>query len=163
MPSLRENYPFAFLECLGHMPCVVLDKQDWSDNFDSKYFHKVSINDAANVIASLYDKSQVDGALEYVNKLDNDVAQEWIKFLDDFVGKRSNTNAAKINTYETIKYQDYITELDRSHLAREDFESVLSNRYKFCTVIYTDENSYLSKDPTYKPQEEVTGASLFQF
>ena len=25
MPSLRENYPFAFLECLGHMPCVVLD------------------------------------------------------------------------------------------------------------------------------------------
>jgi glycosyltransferase involved in cell wall biosynthesis len=36
MPSLRENYPFAFLECLGHMPCVVLDNQDWSDNFNEK-------------------------------------------------------------------------------------------------------------------------------
>jgi hypothetical protein len=163
MPSLRENYPFAFLECLGHMPCVVLDKQDWSDNFDSKYFHKVSINDAANTIASLYGKSQVEGALEYVNKLDDDVAQEWIKFLDNFVGKRSNNNAAKVNTYETVCYKDYIKELDRNHLAREDFESVLSNRYKFCNVIYTDENSYLSKDPTYRPQEEVTGASLFQF
>lgn len=163
MPSLRENYPFAFLECLGHMPCVVLDKQDWSDNFDSKYFHKVSINDAANTITELYGKSQVDGALEYVNALDDSVAQEWVKFLDDFVGKRSNTNAAKINTYETIKYRDYITELDRSHLAREDFESVLANKYKFINVWYTDKDTYLSKDPTFKPQEEETGESLFSF
>ena len=53
MPSLRENYPFAFLECLGHMPCVVLDTQDWSDNFDSNYFHKVNIKDAANKITEL--------------------------------------------------------------------------------------------------------------
>jgi len=52
MPSLRENYPFAFLECLGHMPCVVLDKQDWSDNFDSKFYNKVNINDAGETIKS---------------------------------------------------------------------------------------------------------------
>lgn len=163
MPSLRENYPFAFLECLGHMPCVVLDKQDWSDNFDSKYFHKVSINNAASTITTLYGKSQVEGALNYVIQLDNDVSKEWITFLDNFVGKRSNNNAAKVNTYETVCYKDYIKDLKRSHLAREDFESVLSNRYKFCNVIYTDDNSYLSKDPKYKPQEEETGASLFSF
>jgi hypothetical protein len=163
MPSLRENYPFAFLECLGHMPCVVLDTQDWSDNFDSTFFHKVNIKDASNKIKELYGTAQHRDAMAYVQKLDNDVAEKWIKFLDNFVGKRSNTNAAKVNTYETICYKDYIKDLNRTHLAREDFESVLSNRYKFCNVIYTDDNSYLSKDPTYKPSEEVTGSDLFSF
>jgi len=163
MPSLRENYPFAFLECLGHMPCVVLDTQDWSDNFDSQYFHKVNIKDAANKIKEVYGTAQTKGALEYVRSLDNNVATAWIKFLDDFVGKRSNTNSAKINTYETIKYRDYIKELDRSHLAREDFESVLANKHKFINVWYTDRDTYLSKDPTYKPVEEVTGSDLFSF
>ena len=163
MPSLRENYPFAFLECLGHMPCVVLDIQDWSDNFDSTYFHKVNIKDAANKIKELYGTAQTKGALDYVRSLDNNVAAAWIKFLDDFVGKRSNNNAAKINTYETVCYEDYIKDLNRKHLAREDFESVLSNKYKFCNVLYTDENTYLSKDPTFKPTEETTGASLFSF
>lgn len=163
MPSLRENYPFAFLECLGHMPSVVLDKQDWSDNFDNGYYHKVSINDASETIKALYGTNQLPSALEYIQKLDSEVAEQWIKFLDDFVSKRSNNNGAKINSYETVCYKDYVKDLDRSHLAREDFESVLSNRHKFCNIIYTDENTYLSKDPKYKPAEEVTGLDLFSF
>ena len=162
MPSLRENYPFAFLECLGHMPCVVLDTQDWSDNFDSVFYHKVHISNAAETIKSLYGVDKPSLALEYVNELDEKVAEAWIKFLDDFVGKRSNTNAAKINTYETVKYSDYIKELDRKHLAREDFESVLSNKHKFTNILYTDEDTYLSKDPAFKPEEEETGLSLFE-
>ncbi len=163
MPSLRENYPFAFLECLGHMPCVVLDSQDWSDNFNEKYFHKVNIKDAATTIVDIYGSGQPIEALEYVRELDNNVAQEWIKFLDNFVGKRSNNNQAKVNTYETVKYSDYIKDLDRKYLAREDFESVLSNRYKFCNVVYTDDNTYLSKDPTFNPVEEEAVESLFSF
>jgi len=163
MPSLRENYPFAFLECLGHMPCVVLDTQDWSDNFHSIFYHKVHITNAADTIKQLYGTDQPSLALDYVKQLDNDVAQKWIKFLDEFVGKRSNTNSAKINTYETIKYRDYIKQLERKHLAREDFESVLSNRYKFINVWYTDDDTYLSKDPTFKPQKEETNESLFEW
>jgi glycosyltransferase involved in cell wall biosynthesis len=163
MPSLRENYPFAFLECLGHMPCVVLDTQDWSDNFHSIFYHKVHITNAADTIKQLYGIDQPTLALDYVKQLDNDVAQKWIKFLDEFVGKRSNTNSAKINTYETIKYRDYIKQLERKHLAREDFESVLSNRYKFINIWYTDNDTYLSKDPTFKPQKEETNESLFEW
>ena len=161
MPSLRENYPFAFLECLGHMPCVVLDTQDWSDNFKQGYYHRVSINDAANTIDIMYGASQLSSALDYVKQLDNDVAEKWITFLDSFVGKRSNTNAAKINTYDTVKYRDYITELNRTHLAREDFESVMSNKKKFINIIYTDNDTYLSKNPAFRPHEEVVGRSLF--
>jgi hypothetical protein len=144
------------------MPCVVLDTQDWSDNFVSQYYHKVDIKNASELIKKIYGGDQLISALDYVKTLDDDVAKNWIQFLDDFVGKRSNTNAAKINTYDTVKYRDYITELNRTHLAREDFESVLSNKKKFINIIYTDNDTYLSKDPSFRPVEEVTGLSLFE-
>jgi glycosyltransferase involved in cell wall biosynthesis len=159
MPSLRENYPFAFLECLGHMPCVVLDSQDWSDNFDSQYFHKVNIKDASELIKTIYGGDQLTTALDYVKNLDDAVAKKWVDFLDDFVGKKSNNNAAKVNTHETVRYRDYIKELERTHLAREDFESVLSNKHKF-RVIYTDEDTYLTKDSSFEPKEKE---ELFQW
>jgi len=162
MPSLRENYPFAFLECLAHMPCVVLDTQDWSDNFNEDFYYKVNITQAADTIKRLYGTTQIHSALDYVRELDNEVARGWIEFVDNFVPKQSNTNAAKINTYETVKYSDYISDLERKHLAREDFESVLSNRHKFLHVVYTDDNTYLSKDPLFKPVEEETGLDLFE-
>jgi hypothetical protein len=164
MPSLRENYPFAFLECLGHMPCFVLDTQDWSNNF-KEYFTTVRIDEAAKYITKSYNDGSdyyATGALEYIKQLDNEVAESWIKFLENFVGKRSNTNAAKINNYDTVKYRDYIKDLERKFLAREDFESVLSNRKKFINVLYTDNDTYLSKDPQFKPQEEITGIGLFE-
>jgi hypothetical protein len=47
-------------------------------------------------------------------------------------------------------------------LAREDFESVLSNRYKFLHVVYTDTDTWLSKEPSFKPIEEVFGSNLFE-
>jgi glycosyltransferase involved in cell wall biosynthesis len=164
MPSLRENYPFAFLECLGHMPCVVLDTQDWSDNFDGKYFYKEKLANTGNLISLLYniDNYYTTGALEYVKKLDDEVSRGWIEFVDNFVPRHSNTNAAKINTYSTVKYSDYINELERNHLAREDFESVLTNRHKFLYVVYTDDNTYLSKDPLFAPVEEDYGLDLFE-
>lgn len=161
MPSLRENYPFAFLECLGHMPCVVLDTQDWSDNFE-QYFHKVNIKNASSVVSTLYGSDQLPSALDYVKSLDDEVAISWVKFVDDFVAKRSNTNSAKINSYDTVKYRDYIKQLDRKHLAREDFESVLSNKKKFCNIIYTDNDTYLSKDPKFRPIEETETTNLFE-
>jgi hypothetical protein len=166
MPSLRENYPFAFLECLGHMPCVVLDTQDWSDNFDGKYYHKTSLANAGETILSNYKYSPgahyATGALLYVKQLDEQVAVGWIQFLDDFVAKRSNNNSAKINTYDTVMYRDYIKDLNRNHLAREDFESVLSNRYKFLHVVYTDTDTWLSKDPAFVPIEQKISTGLFE-
>ena len=165
MPSLRENYPFAFLECLGHMPCVVLDKQEWSDNFSSKHYTKTSLEKAAYHIDLAYKMDPVEyakyGALDYVKQLDNDTAMGWMRFLNGFEGSQSKSNAAKINTYTTTSYKDYVTDLDRSHLAREDFESVLANKHKF-RVIYTDADTYLTTDPAYEPVENNTGTGLFE-
>jgi len=94
-------------------------------------------------------------ALTYVQSLDHDTVNSWIDFMNGYQGRKAKTNSAKINDYETIKYRDYIKELDRKKLAREDFESVLTNRYKF-NIIYTDNDTYLSKDINFVPVEEET-------
>jgi glycosyltransferase involved in cell wall biosynthesis len=153
MPSLRENYPFAFLECLGHMPCVVLDTQDWSDNFNSQYYHKVNIKNASELIKSIYGGTQLESALDYVRHLDEQVSQGWIHFLFDFNPRKAKTNKAAINMFKTVKYSEYIQALNRKQLAREDFESVLTNRHKF-RIIYTDNDTWLTTDPNFEPMEE---------
>lgn len=77
--SLLENYPFAFLETVGHMPVVVLDKQIWSDNFDSQYYHKVNIRKAGDKILELYNQPYNDVALDYVNELNLKAIESWSK------------------------------------------------------------------------------------
>lgn len=76
--SLLENYPFAFLECVGHMPVVVLDRQIWSDNFDNKFVHKVNIRHAHTKISELYHTEYNDVALQYVNNLNDLAHKKWI-------------------------------------------------------------------------------------
>lgn len=159
MPSLRENYPFAFLECLGHMPCVVLDNQDWSDNFDSQYYHKVNIKNAAELVKTIYGGNQLESALDYVKHLDEQVSQGWVHFLFDFEPRKAKSNKAGINMFQTVKYSEYIQALNRKQLAREDFESVLTNRHKF-RIIYTDNDTWLTTDPSFEPTIEE---SLFTF
>lgn len=77
--SLLESYSFAFLECVGHMPVVVLDSQNWTDNFDSKFYHKVNTRKAHEKIMELYNSSYNDDALDYVNILDLNAKTAWSK------------------------------------------------------------------------------------
>lgn len=160
-PSYSENYPFVFFECLGQMHCVIIDTQDWGDNFDSKYYHVVKPKDASAKIKELYDQPIPTINLDYIKNLDDNTAQAWIDFLDNFKGKQSSSDAAKINQKTTIKYRDFIVELDRGHLAQEDIVSILGNRHKF-NVVYTDKDTWLSKEENFIPTEEVDSPlSLF--
>jgi len=165
MPSLRENYPYAFMECLGHMPCLVLNKQTWSENFEDKYYTMTDTKNAASILELLYNTTPEEhystGALEYVKSLDSGVAQTWIDFVNQLTPRKSNTNAAKINSYTNVRYSDFIEELNRKALAREDFESVLTNRHKF-KVVYTDNDTWLVKDPNFTPENQQVGSELFE-
>jgi hypothetical protein len=168
MPSLRENYPFAFMECLGHMPCVVLDSQDWSTNFDAKLYSKTTLENASQLILSLYNENQDNyyktEALDYVKKLDESVSQGWVDFVESAPFRKSKVDTAGINKATLpITYRKFIEGLGRSQLARIDFESVLTNRHKF-DIIYTDDNTYFSKkDSKFVPDQEVlTGLSLLE-
>lgn len=151
-PSYSENYPFVFFECLGQMHCVVLDTQDWADNFDSKYYHVVKLKDASAKITELYNTDIPSENLEYIQNLDNNTAQAWVKFLQTFKGKQSSSNVAKINDEHTITHREFIEKLDRSYLAQEDIVSILGNKHKF-TVKYTDKDTWFSKDENFVPTE----------
>jgi glycosyltransferase involved in cell wall biosynthesis len=164
-PSLRENYPFTFFECFGHMPSFVIDKSEWVTNFDSKFYTRLPLNEVGDAIVKAYDYDTKDwyakGALEYVKSLDNGTSQKWIDFLTNFKIPQSKSDAAKINEYDTTKYADFITELERGFVSIEDVLSVLNNRSKF-KIVYTDNDTYLSKDQNFEPEED-TVAGLFEF
>ena len=51
--------------------------------------------------------------------------------------------------------------LGRRVLCIDDIKSVLSNRHKF-KVIYTDKDTYLTKDPSFEPKEELPETNLFE-
>lgn len=165
-PSLRENYPFTFFECLGHMPCVVIDKSEWVTNFDSKYYERVELDKAGEVVKRLYnmttDEWQQLGSLDYVKELDDNTAEKWLTFLNTFEPTvTARSDAAKINEYTTVKYFDFIVELKRKSLAIDDVKSVLTNKSKFY-IIYTDDDTYLTKDKDFRPATSSTGLeSLF--
>jgi len=171
MPSLRENYPFAFIECLGHMPTIVLDKQDWSTNFDSKYYTIKPLQEVAETITSLYNSDSdyyQSGALDYIRSLEDNIANEWIEFLTEFEeeSKKSNSNTAQlhgiIDQKTTIRYNEFFeTDLKRKSVNRNDCVSYYGNRHKYYTI-YTDQFTYLSKDNKFTPEENTDSTDLFE-
>jgi len=90
------------------------------------------------------------------------VFHKWNECFNEFKAKESNTNTAKICNETTVKLQDFIHNLGRKIICIDDIRSVLTNKHKF-RVIYTDDDTYMSKDPNFEPTEEVTGESLFVF
>jgi hypothetical protein len=165
-PSLRENYPFTFFECLGHMPCIVIDKSEWVTNFDSKYYIRLPLNEVAETLKLEYNADRKDrnhDALQYIKHLDFQTSDRWKKFLSGYnQTSLARSDSAKINDYYEIKYADFIRVLNRTQLAIDDVKSVLTNKSKY-NIIYTDNDTYLSKDPNFIPKEEVTSSleSLF--
>ena len=83
--SLLENYSFAFIECVGHMPVVVLDSQTWTDNFDNRFYVKVNEKQAAEAVLEAYKTEPADryasGSLEYVKALDKSAPKLWSEFI----------------------------------------------------------------------------------
>ena len=164
-PAIRESFGLAFFETMGHMPTVTLKGVSWTDNFDPKYFISTTKDKVNDVILKLYNsditKWYATGALEYVNEYHNTGIQNWLKCFGGFAPDKSNTDRAKINEQHTVCYKDFLLSLGRKELAIDDIRSVLTNKTKF-NIIYTDTNTYLSKDSNYTPQETETSLeSLF--
>ena len=150
-----ESWSFVFFECLAQTHCVILEGQDWSDNFDSKYYHTVKLKDAASKILELHGKPIPVENLEYIKTIDNTCDNSWLTFLNNFSGKKSSSNAARINEEHTTTHKDFIEKLNRRQISQEDIESILGNRHKF-RIIYTKKNTYYTKDNNFVPEENVT-------
>jgi hypothetical protein len=104
----------------------------------------------------------VQGALTHILAKENDCFHKWNECFNGFDAKQSNSKTAKICEHETVCYKEFIVDLNRNILCIDDIRSVLTNKHKYATI-YTDDNTYLSKDPNFTPIEKRSGLQLFEF
>ena len=167
-PSTVESYGIAFYEQTIQLPTFALENQRWTQNFDSRVFFMTNKkNMAADIVAAYnnYDTAEkwyANEYLEYFKAQEDQVFHHWNECFGSFTGKQSNSSTAKICNETTVKYADFITALKRNIICIDDVRSVLTNRHKF-RVIYTDKDTWLTKDPSFEPSEEVVGLGLFEF
>jgi len=166
-PSTVESYGMAFYEQMIQMPTVVLEDMRWTNNFDSNHYYKVNKKNMAKIVTDLYNKvvdakSWYDnGVLARYTEIESQVFHKWNECFNSYKSKQSNNNTAKICNLTTVKYVDYITDLQRNIICIDDVRSVLSNKHKFI-VTYTDNDTYLSKDKDFVPVEETETTGLFE-
>ena len=169
-PAIRESFGLAFYETMGHMPTVAIEGMSWLYNFDENDYIAAPKNQISELILDLYEQYQEPGywydndqnTFGHIVEMNAKGIQSWIKTFNEFKPAESNSNKARINEHDQIKYADYIRSLNRKDLAMDDVRSVLTNRYKY-NIIYTDTSTYLSKDPNFIPTEEAEGLeALFE-
>ena len=93
------------------------------------------------------------GSLRHAIGQEKQVFNKWDECFNEFKIKESNTNTAKICSETTVLHKDFIKELGRSIICIDDVRSVLTNKHKF-RILYTNSNTYLTKDPSFEPTEE---------
>ena len=165
-PSVVESYGMAFYEQHIQLPTLVLENQRWTNNFNKNYFYTCTKKTMAQRATELYDSFEKAetwynlGSLEHAKFQESTVFHKWNECFTEFNSKESSTNTAKICSETTITLQDYIKGLGRKVICIDDIRSVLTNKHKF-RVIYTDNDTYLTKDPSFEPQEQEE--SLFKW
>ena len=167
-PSVVESYGMAFYEQITQLPTFCLENQRWTNNFKGRFYFVTNKKQMAEDVKDAYHsyptaKSWYDkNALQDTQNLEAGVFHKWNECFNEFAPKQSNSNTAKILEHTTVKHSDYIKNLNRSLICIDDIRSVLTNKHKY-RVIYTDNDTYLTKDPRFEPIEEIKGASLFAF
>jgi glycosyltransferase involved in cell wall biosynthesis len=166
-PSTVESYGMAFYEQIIQLPTFCLENQRWTKNFDGKLFFETNKKEMAQDVQGAYERFATaedwygnGSALANICHIENSVFRKWSECFSEFTTKQSNTNTAKICSETTVKLQDFIKELNRSVICIDDIKSVLTNKHKY-RVIYSDSDTYLSKDPQFSPEEKEEGLSLF--
>lgn len=166
-PSTVESYGMAFYEQIAQLPTFCLTNQRWTKNFDGHLFFETDKKNMATDVSNAYQTFSTakewytKGSLVHVKQKENDVFHKWSSCMLDFTAKKSSQNTAKICNESTVKYSDFISSLNRSIICIDDILSVLTNKHKF-RVIYTDKDTYLTKDPSFEPVEKEVGLGLFE-
>lgn len=166
-PSTVESYGMAFYEQIIQLPTFCLKNQRWTKNFEGYLFFETNKKQMAEDVLLAYERFTTakdwydnGNSLKEVNRIEEQVFHKWIKCFRDFKPKQSNSNTAKILNFGTIKYNEFIESLGRNLICIDDARSVLTNKHKY-RILYTDKDTYLTNDPIFEPEEEVTGIDLF--
>ena len=167
-PSIVESYGMAFYEQIIQLPTFCLENQRWTKNFKGFLFFETNKKEMAEDVKGAYERFATSSdwynngnSLKEVNRIEDEVFHKWNECFNDFKPKQSNSNTAKILDFGTVKYSEFIEVLGRALICIDDTRSVLTNRHKY-RIIYTDKDTYLTKDPIFEPVEEVEGMGLFE-
>jgi len=168
-PSNVESYGMAFYEQIIQLPTFCLTNQRWTKNFEGRLFFETTKKEMVEDVLGAYDRFSTSTdwygngiSLVHASQIEDSVFHKWNECFNNFESKKSNSSTAKICNETTTTVGSFIESLGRGIICIDDIRSVLTNRHKF-RVIYTDEDTYLTKDPSFEPEEEIAGASLFEF
>jgi hypothetical protein len=168
-PSTVESYGMAFYEQHIQLPTFCLENQRWTKNFEGHLFFETNKKEMAEDVLGAYERFATasdwygnGNSLIQAKQVEDSVFHKWNECFNDFDPKLSNSNTAKILENSTFKYSDFIKDLGRKLICIDDARSALTNKHKY-RIIYTDTDTYMSKDPSFEPTEEVAGESLFSF
>lgn len=168
-PSTVESYGMAFYEQIIQLPTFCLENQRWTKNFEGYLFFETTKKEMAEDVLGAYNHFATSkdwygngNSLLHTQQKEDAVFHKWNSCFGKFEPKQSNSNTAKILEHTTVKHSDYIRDLNRSLICIDDIRSVLTNKHKY-RIIYTDKETYLTKDPSYEPTEEAIGVNLFDF
>jgi hypothetical protein len=160
-PSTVESYGMAFLEQITQMPTVALEGMRWLENFNKLWYHTCTKKTMAEIVTQLYNSAHYSNVDNIIIR-EHGIFKKWNDCLKNFKPRESSSSTAAICKENTVKYSDFIKGLGRKLICIDDARSVLTNKHKF-RVIYTDKETYLSKDPSFEPNEEAIGMGLFEF
>lgn len=171
-PSTVESYGMAFNEQLIQLPTFALENQRWTNNFQDHLFFTTNKKDMAKDITNAYqtfDTARVwydKGSLDLAKSIESTVFSKWNECFESFYPRQSNSNTAKVLSYNTFVYSDFIRDLGRNTICIDDIRSVLTNKAKYATMLYTDDHTILSKEQDYVPvviNETNVLSDLFEF
>ena len=171
-PSLVESYGIAFLEQMTQMPTVALENMRWTSNFNSQHFFTCTKQTMVDVVEALYhsfDTAQSwydTGSLKHTQTMDSLVFHKWNDCFNQFKPKQSRNNTAGIcKTLAppnlTVRYTDFVLSLKRRIICIDDARSVFTNKHKY-RIIYTDDDTYLTLDPTFVPSPIIVTQPIIQ-
>ena len=167
-PSTVESYGMAFYEQIIQLPTFCLENQRWTKNFSDFCFFETNKKQMAKDVLEAYNRFVTasdwygnGNAIKKFMNIEDEVFHKWNSCFNDFKCKQSNSNTAKILDFGTVKYGEFIEGLGRNLICIDDARSVLTNRHKY-RIIYTDKDTYLTKDPIFEPVEEAEGMGLFE-
>lgn len=168
-PSTVESYGMAFYEQMIQLPTFCLESQGWTQNFEGNLFFETNKKTMVEDVLGAYErfKTAIDwygnkSSLEHMRAIESQVFHKWNHCFNEFIRKQSQSNAAKICDQKTTTVDNFYSNvLGRKNLCIDDIRSVLSNQHKF-RVIYTDSDTYLTKDPSFEPKDEESSLGLFE-
>ena len=167
-PSTVESYGMAFYEQMIQLPTFCLESQGWTQNFEGNLFFETNKRDMVEDVLGAYERFKTasdwygnKSSLEHMRAIESQVFHKWNHCFNEFSRKQSQSNAAKICDQKTTTVDNFYSNvLGRKNLCIDDIRSVLSNQHKF-RVIYTDSDTYLTKDPSFEPKDEESSLGLF--